>query len=61
MITITMTEVELLAGLLQRAGVTPIETLWANMVLSKLRSLAAQFADEAATARNEAQGQTVPE
>ena len=37
---LTIQEVELLAMLLGRAGVTPIETMWANMVLNKLRAIA---------------------
>jgi len=36
---LTLQEVELLATLLQRAGVTPIEAMWANMVLNKIRQL----------------------
>lgn len=37
---ITREEVELLATLLARAGVTQIEALWANNVLNQLRVLA---------------------
>ena len=37
---ITLHEVELLAALLARAGVTEIEAMWANVVLGKLRKLA---------------------
>ena len=38
--TITTQEVELLASLLQRAGVNPYEAIFANSVLDKLRKLA---------------------
>ena len=37
---ITPAEVEMLATLLARAGVTPIEATWANNMLNKLRVLA---------------------
>lgn len=37
---ITPAEVEMLAALLARAGVTPIEAAWANGMLNKLRALA---------------------
>ena len=37
---LTCEEVELLAGLLARAGVNAYEAAWANVVLEKLRVLA---------------------
>ena len=37
---ITVQEIEMLAGLLQRAGVNQYEAAWANMVMDKLRALA---------------------
>lgn len=37
---LTLQDVELLAGLLSRAPVTPVEAVWANMVLDRLRALA---------------------
>jgi len=36
---ITLKEIELLASLLSRAGVTQIEAIWANMILEKLRAM----------------------
>lgn len=35
---ITVQEVEMLAGLLQRAGVTQIEAAWANSIMDRLRA-----------------------
>lgn len=37
---ITLQEVELLAALLARAGVTEIEAIWANTTLNRLRLFA---------------------
>ncbi len=37
---LTVQEVELLAGILARAGVTQIEAIWVNGVLNRLRELA---------------------
>lgn len=45
---ITRDEVELLAGLLSRAGVNQYEAAWANMVVDKLRAEAAKQEAEAA-------------
>lgn len=39
--SITKTEIELLASLLTRAGMTQIETIWANSVLDRLRVIVA--------------------
>jgi len=39
---LTMTEVELLAGLLMRAGVTQVEAAWCNEVLNALRANATE-------------------
>ena len=39
---ITVQEVELLAALLQRAGVNPYEASWANAIMDKLRAWAAK-------------------
>lgn len=39
---VTTKEIELLAVLLARAGLTDIEVMWANDVLNKLRALVAQ-------------------
>lgn len=36
---VTIVEIELLAGLLARAGVTQIEAIWCNTVLERLRNL----------------------
>lgn len=38
---ITMMEVEMLAGILLRAGVNQVEAAWCNGVLDKLRAAAA--------------------
>jgi len=38
---LTVQEVELLASLVMRAGVNPIEALWANATLDRLRAAAA--------------------
>jgi len=38
---VTKKEIEMLAGLLSRAGVTPVEAAWANRVLDELRKLVA--------------------
>lgn len=40
---VTLQEIELLAGLLARAGVTQIEAIWANMILERLRALAIEL------------------
>lgn len=40
--TITSQEIELLAQILQRAGVTQIEASWCNALLSRLRILVAE-------------------
>ena len=40
---ITLREVEMLASLLQRAGVNQIEASWANIVMDRLRAAAAAF------------------
>jgi hypothetical protein len=37
---LTMQEIELLAGLLSRAGVTQIEAIWANSIMDRLRTAA---------------------
>lgn len=37
MVNVTIQEIELLAGILQRAGVTPIEAMFVNSVLDRLR------------------------
>lgn len=37
---LTLQEVEMLATLLQRAGVTPYEVIWVNGVLARLRQAA---------------------
>lgn len=37
---LTMQEVEMLAGLVMRAGVNQIEAMWANAILDRLRVLA---------------------
>ena len=37
---ITVQEVEMLAALVQRAGVNPYEAAWANAILDRLRTLA---------------------
>ena len=37
---LTLQEVEMLATLLQRAGVTPYEVIWVNSVLARLREAA---------------------
>jgi len=37
---LTIEEVEMLAMLLQRSGVTPIEAAWANSILNRLRAAA---------------------
>ena len=36
---VTPQEIELLAGILQRAGVTQIEAIWLNDLLIRLRAL----------------------
>ena len=51
---ITVQEVEMLAGLLQRAGVNPYEAAWANAILDRLRTLAQ------AQAQKKAEGQKPP-
>ena len=38
---ITLEEVELLAVLLQRAGINPYEAYWANSIMDRLRAVAA--------------------
>lgn len=38
---VTLQDIELLAGLLQRAGVNPYEAFWANMIINKLRAMVA--------------------
>lgn len=38
--TITPQEIELLAQILQRAGVTQIEAMWLNALMDRLRMLA---------------------
>jgi len=43
---LTHEEVELLAGLLARAGVNNYEAAWANVILDKLRVLASLDAQE---------------
>jgi hypothetical protein len=43
MITITKEEVDNLAYLLSRAGVNPVEVMWANAMLDRLRALAAEM------------------
>lgn len=40
MTTITLQEVELLASLLARAGVSQYEAIWANAFLERLRQMA---------------------
>ena len=40
-IMITLKDVELLANLLQRAGVNPYEAYWANDIMNELRAEAA--------------------
>jgi hypothetical protein len=37
---LTMQEIEMLAGLLQRAGVNVYEMVWANSILDRLRTIA---------------------
>ena len=44
---ITVADVELLAALLQRAGVNPYEAFWANAKMDKLRAEAARAELEA--------------
>jgi len=39
---ITLQEIELLASLLARAGINPVEAAWANAFLNKLRGIAAE-------------------
>lgn len=57
---ITIEEVEMLAALLQRTGVTVYEAAWANMMLDKLRAIAAeQGATQAPTAKTQPRGQEV--
>lgn len=46
MTKITQEEVEMLAVLLQRAGVNQYEAIWANMMLNKLRQIAQEQAKE---------------
>ena len=43
---ISVQEIELLAGLLARAGVTQIEAMFANGLLARLRTLAEAAASE---------------
>lgn len=43
---ITLQEVEMLASLLARAGVTEIEAVWANTTLGKLRKLALEAQEQ---------------
>ena len=43
---ITKQEVEMLASLLQRAGVNPYEAAWVNAVLDKLRQMASETNEE---------------
>lgn len=45
---LTIQDVELLALLLQRAGVTQIEATWANATLDRLRSIALEHQTKAA-------------
>lgn len=44
---LTPHEIDLLAMLLARAGVTEIEALWANALLNKLRAIASEDKNEA--------------
>jgi len=44
---ITLQEVEMLAALLQRAGVNRYEAIWANTTMNKLRAIAAEAEAEA--------------
>ena len=39
---ITLQEIELLAGLLKRAGVNQYEAIWANGIMDRLRAEAAK-------------------
>ena len=45
---ITLQEVEMLAGLVMRAGVNQIEAAWANAILDRLRAAALEQQAEAA-------------
>jgi len=45
---LTTQEVELLAKLVMRAGVNPIEAVWANAILDRLRALALEQQAQAA-------------
>lgn len=44
---VSIQEIELLAGILQRAGVSQIEAIWLNDVLNRLRVEALERAAEA--------------
>ena len=49
----TLQEIEMLAGLLSRAGVTPIEVLFANNLLERLRAAALGLAEAASVDSSE--------
>lgn len=50
---VTLQEIELLAGILQRAGVTQIEALFLNSVLGRLRATAVEHEQLLALKENE--------
>lgn len=50
---LTIQEVELLATILQRAGVTQIEALWVNGILDRLRAATLEQRAEAALRQEE--------
>ena len=51
----TLQEIELLAGLLSRAGVTQIEALFANSLLERLRAAAQGLAEAASVDSRESE------
>ncbi len=52
-------EVELLAQLLSRAPITPVEATWANMILDRLRASVVDSADQELGARAPFPGQNI--
>lgn len=55
---VTLNEIELLAGILQRAGVSQIEALWLNNLLNRLRTEAIDRAKPHADVGQEAQAES---